>query len=123
MAVFLCLSVRRVSYKCSFFIISALNQPFLFPLLLYFVLKKLKQSSSLLRLHKIGKNPGMVSTRSTLDSDCRQISDIVAALSAAECDSAQSTWNTSDTPRLYRELQQLSKVLAFPGLRMGLGQC
>ena len=83
----------------------------------------LKYIPFLLRLHKIGKNPALVSTRSTLDSDCRQISDIVAALSAAECDSAQSTWNTSDTPRLYRELQQLSKVLAFPGLRMGLGQC
>ena len=73
------------------------------------------------RLHKIGKNPALVSTRATLDSDCRQISDIVAELSAAECDSAQSTCNTSDTPRLYRELQQLSKVLAFPGLRLGLG--
>ena len=73
------------------------------------------------RLHKIGKNPGLVSTRSNLDSDCRQISDIVAALSAAECDSAQSTWNQADTPRLYKELQHLSKVLAFPGLRMGLG--
>ena len=63
----------------------------------------------------------MVSTRPTLDSDCRQISDIVAALSAAEESSVTSTWNTSDTPQLYRELQHLSKMLAFPGLGMGLG--
>ena len=45
------------------------------------------------RLHKIGKNPGMVAPRTTLDSDWKQISDIVSALSAAECDSVQSTWN------------------------------
>ena len=41
-----CFYVRlSVSYKCSFFIISALNQLSLFPLILYFVLKKLKQIS------------------------------------------------------------------------------
>lgn len=35
------------------------------------------------RLHKIGKNPHLVSSRATLESDCRQISDIVSALAQA----------------------------------------
>ena len=77
----------------------------------------------MLRLHKIGKNPGLVSSRATLESDCRQISDLVAALAEAEGDvSGQSTLQGSSTPRLYRELQQLSKVLAYPGLKMSLGR-
>ena len=37
----------------------------------------------LFRLHKIGKNPHLVSSRATLESDCRQISDIVSALAQA----------------------------------------
>ena len=78
---------------------------------------------SFVRLHKIGKNPGLVSSRATLESDCRQISDLVAALAEAEGDvSGQSTLQGSSTPRLYRELQQLSKVLAYPGLKMSLGR-
>ena len=40
----------------------------------------------------------------------------------AESDSAQSTLQSSETPRLYRELQHLSKVLAYPGLKMSLGK-
>ena len=64
-----------------------------------------------------------MSSRATLESDCRQISDLVSALAQAECDgSAQSTLQGGDTPRLYRELQQLSKVLAYPGLKMSLGR-
>ena len=35
------------------------------------------------RLHKIGKNPHLVSNRANLESDCRQISDIVSALAQA----------------------------------------
>ena len=78
---------------------------------------------SFVRLHKIGKNPGLVSSRATLESDCRQISDLVAALAQAEGEgSGQSSLNGSDTPRLYRELRQLSKVLAYPGLKMSLGR-
>ena len=78
----------------------------------------------MLRLHKIGKNPGLVSSRATLESDCRQISDLVAALAEAEGGdvSGQSTLQGSSTPRLYKELQQLSKVLAYPGLKMSLGR-
>ena len=77
----------------------------------------------MLRLHKIGKNPHLVSSRATLESDCRQISDLVSALAQAEGDgSNQSTLTGSDTPRLYRELKQLSKVLAYPGLKMSLGR-
>ena len=39
------------------------------------------------RLNKIGKNPHLVSERETLESDCRQMNDIVRALSAAETES------------------------------------
>ena len=43
-----------------------------------------------LRLNKIGKNPHLVSERDTLESDCQQMNDIVAALSAADNDSLDS---------------------------------
>ena len=44
----------------------------------------------LFRLNKIGKNPHLVSERETLESDCQQMNDIVAALSAADNDSLDS---------------------------------
>ena len=48
------------------------------------------QIGKLFRLNKIGKNPHMVSERETLESDCQQMNDIVAALSAADNDSLDS---------------------------------
>ena len=89
----------------------------------------------------------MVSERETLDSDCQQMNDIVAALSAADndsLDSLPSRWikhlNESDevaldellrmeesppparsraaTPRVSDELANLGKLLVFPGIRL-----
>ena len=74
------------------------------------------------RLNKIGKNPLIVSNRANLESDCKQMNDIVKALSQAEIDSVQSTFQRPGTPHIYNELQQLGRILAFPGLRMGLGE-
>ena len=56
-------------------------------------MKRAMESVAAERLHKIGRDPGLVSAarKVSLDPDCRQIADIVAALSAAETDSAQST--------------------------------
>ena len=50
----------------------------------------LKDDLETFRLNKIGKNPHMVSERETLVSDCQQMNDIVAALSAADNDSLDS---------------------------------
>ena len=53
-------------------------------------MKCIKTSLNCLRLNKIGKNPHLVSERDTLESDCQQMNDIVAALSAADNDSLDS---------------------------------
>ena len=53
-------------------------------------MKCIKTSLTCLRLNKIGKNPHLVSERDTLESDCQQMNDIVAALSAADNDSLDS---------------------------------
>ena len=90
----------------------------------YPFMRRTMESVAAERLHKIGKNPHLVSNRSTLEADCKQITDIVAALSNSESDSAQSTLQPG-TPRagaIYSELEQLGRVLAYPGLRLGLGE-
>ena len=68
------------------------------------------------RLNKIGKSPLLVSKREDLASDCKQINDLVSALSAAEADSVQSTVQGSITLKVSDGLGNLGKLLAFPGL-------
>ena len=63
-----------------------------------------------------------MSSRANLESDTKQMNDIVAALSQAEIDSAQSTYQRPGTPHIYSELQHLGRMLAFPGLNIGLGE-
>ena len=63
-----------------------------------------------------------MSNRSNLESDTKQMNDIVAALAQAEIDSVQSTFQRPGTPHIYNELQHLGRMLAFPGLSMGLGE-
>lgn len=75
----------------------------------------------LYRLNKIGKNPHLVSERETLDSDCRQMNDIVNALSAAETDSMESpSPSRAPTPNVSEGLQNLGKLLVFPGINLEL---
>eukprot|EP00090_Calanus_glacialis_P035889 TRINITY_DN61207_c0_g1_i1.p1 TRINITY_DN61207_c0_g1~~TRINITY_DN61207_c0_g1_i1.p1 ORF type:complete len:556 (+),score=159.93 TRINITY_DN61207_c0_g1_i1:195-1670(+) len=88
----------------------------------YPFMRRTMESVAAERLNKIGKNPLLVSNRANLESDTKQMNDIVNALSQAEIDSVQSTYQRPDTPRIYNELQHLGKMLVFPGLSMGLGE-
>jgi hypothetical protein len=70
------------------------------------------------RLNKIGKSPLLVSKREDLASDCKQINDLVSAMSAAECASAQSTVQ-GGALGVQHGLSHLGQLLAFPGLPIG----
>jgi len=87
----------------------------------YPFMRRTMESVAAERLNKIGKNPLLVSNRANLESDTKQMNDIVNALSQAEIDSVQSTYQRPATPRIFNELQHLGNMLAFPGLSLGLG--
>jgi hypothetical protein len=56
------------------------------------------------RLNKIGKDPQMLSSRATLESDCQQMNAIVNALSA---ESERESIGTPSTPRVQENLRNL----------------
>lgn len=83
------------------------------------------QQLGFFRLNKIGKNPHMVSTRETLESDCQTMNAIVNALSAADegAESSQESLNLShrsQIPRLPENLRELGKMLAKANLPRAL---